>query len=117
MQSRHTRTFAPTRKNLVVLLILALLAVWTGGPALAAPCAMDAAGMTASIPGSDAPCKPDTASCQTEMACCQAMPTVPTVPGSAWHSADWRQARYFSTAKSLAGLRPKPELHPPTILG
>ena len=117
MQSRHIRAPAPTRKSLIVLLVLALLAVWTGGPALAAPCAMDAASLTASMSGSDTPCKPDTASCQAEMGCCQALPSVPTLPGSAWQSADWRQACYFSAAKSLTGLCPKPELHPPTILG
>jgi hypothetical protein len=116
MQNRHIRTPVSTRKSLIALLVLALLAVWTGGPALTAPCAMDAASMTASMPSSDGPCKPDTASCQAEMACCQALPSVPTLPGSAWQSADWRQARYFSAAKPLTGLRPKPELHPPTMI-
>ena len=115
MQSRHIRASDPTRKSPTVLLILPLLAVWTG-PALAAPCAMDAASMTASMPGSDAPCKPDTASCQAEMACFQAVPSVPALPRSAWQSADWRQACYFSAAKPFAGQRLKPELHPPTIL-
>jgi hypothetical protein len=116
MQNRHIRSSDPRRKSLIVLFLLALLAVWTGGSALAARCAIDAASMTASMPISGAPCKPDTAFCQTEMACCQALPGVPTLPGSAWQTADWRQACYFSAAKPLTGLRPKPELHPPTIL-
>jgi hypothetical protein len=117
MQSRHIRPTASKRKNLIVLFLLAILAVWTGGSALTVPCAMGAASMTASIPSTNTPCKPDSASCQAEMACCQVVPSVPNLPGLAWQTAHWRQACYFSVAKPLAGLRPKPELHPPTILG
>ncbi len=117
MGNQHIRGIGPAGRTLIVLLVLALAAVWTGGQFLAAPCAMSAAGTAASAPGTDGPRKSEHASCLGALACCQAAPNVLAPAGSAWLPADWRQIAYLTVTKSLTGLHPKPELPPPTILG
>jgi hypothetical protein len=59
--------------------------------------------------------KVDDQGCPKAMACCQASTTILAPTKVDWLPAEWHEIAYSNKLKTLVGLRPKPELHPPTI--
>jgi len=103
-------------RGCIVLLMLAMIAIWVSSPALAGPsCEMTA--NSAMMNGSTGhPCKGDNQSCLTATICCQTTPSSLVPMELDWLPTEWREVVYPSRLTILVGLHPKPELHPPSIL-
>lgn len=104
------------KRCLVALLMLAVASVWQVAPSFAAqPCGMDSVATIATDHSSVAGhCKATAVDCTKAAICCQVPPNLLGVSASTGAPIRWKRVVYSAGARTFAGLRLEPPLHPPS---